>query len=159
MWLMSFIPVSMLEVIIYGIFTIGIISTIISLLLVDTMAKIIPGIFGYSKITQIVSICILSVGIYLHGSYSTEMGWRQQVSILEQQLKIAEEKSVIVNSNLEKNVVNNAKATKQRTKKIIKYIDREIIKYNNQCVIPDEAITVLNDAASMGQLHSEENSK
>lgn len=159
MWLMSFIPGNMLEIIIYVIITVGLFATAISLLFVDMLPRITPGIVAYNKIIQIVSIGVLSFGIYLQGAYSTEMVWQQKVTELEQKLQIAEEKSAVVNSNLEKKVVNNNNIIHRKANKTIEYIDREIIKYNNQCYIPQEVISVLNDAASMGHLYSEENSK
>lgn len=159
MWLASLFPISMLEVIIYFIITVGVISTSISLLFLDPLAKIIPTIFGYSKIVQIVSIIVLTWGIYLQGSYSTEIIWQKKVTELEQKLLIAQEKSAIVNSNLEKKVVKNNNIIHSKTNKTIEYIDREIVKYNNHCYISPEVITILNDAASMGHLYSEENFK
>jgi hypothetical protein len=39
---------------------------------------------------------------------------------------------------------------RQKGDDIIKYVDKEIVKYDNQCVIPEDVIRVYNEAATLG---------
>ena len=39
---------------------------------------------------------------------------------------------------------------RQKGDDIIRYVDKEIVKYDTQCVIPEDVIRVYNEAATLG---------
>lgn len=93
------------------------------------------------------------MGVYLEGSYSTEMSWRDRVRDLEQQVAAAEQRSNEVNEVIKTQTVTRTKVVKERGEEIVKYIDREVVKYDTKfapggiCEIPKEFITAHNRAA------------
>ena len=134
--------------IVNAILLMGIVGVVVSFFILDPVLKYVPPLRAYSKLLQIVSVLVLTLGVYLFGGMKTEQVWRERVKEVEARVVIAEGKSKEVIVQIETKVITKTRIVKQRGKDIIKYVDREIIKYDNQCVIPDEFIKVYNDAAS-----------
>jgi hypothetical protein len=76
-----------------------------------------------------------------------------KVKELEAKVVEAQTKSVVVNTKIVEKVITKQKVIKESGEDIIKYVDKEIIKYDvkfapgGQCEIPKEFITVHNKAA------------
>ena len=158
MWLLNFLPDSLLEIVVNTILILGVALTFISVILINPLLRFFPVLSGYNRVLQIFSIIILISGVYFKGGYSTEMLWREKVAELESKLKIAEAESENVKVVVEKKVVTNTKFVKQRTSSIIEYVDREIVKYDKSCIVPPDVVEVHNEAANMNKI-IEENSK
>jgi hypothetical protein len=85
------------------------------------------------------------------------MSWRDKVSKLEEQVKIAEQKSQETNTIIEEKVIEKTKVIKGKTEYITQYVDREvikkeeIIKYIEKCPVPKEIIDIHNQAAEMNK--------
>jgi len=148
MWLLTILPNSFMVFIVNAILLMGIVGVVVSFFILDPVLKYVPPLRAYSKLLQIVSVLVLTLGVYLFGGMKTEQVWRERVKEVEARVVIAEGKSKEVIVQIETKVITKTRIVKQRGKDIIKYVDREIIKYDNQCVIPDEFIKVYNDAAS-----------
>ena len=109
--------------------------------------RFIPVLAPQAKVIQVAGIILLVLGVYLRGGYSNEMVWRERVAELEAKIAVAEVESKEQNVKIEKKVVTKIEVVKQRGDDIVKYIDREITKYDNTCVIPKEFVKAHNDAA------------
>jgi len=48
-------------------------------------------------------------------------------------------------------VVKKTEYIKTRGKDVVQYIDREVTKYDNTCIIPKEFVKAHNDAAEMAK--------
>lgn len=155
MWLLQLFPSTFLEIIVHGILLVGIILTSVSILLITPLIRFFPRVSEYYRLVQILSVVILSVGVYLQGGYNTEMIWRQKVTELENKIKIAEEESDKVNEDIQAEVNTNVKNISERSKNIIKHVDRVVIKYEKQCPIPQEIIDIHNEAVNMNKLQGE----
>jgi hypothetical protein len=85
------------------------------------------------------------------------MAWRDKVAKLEEQVKIAEQKSQETNTVVEQKIVEKTKVIKGKTEYITRYLDREviknqeIIKYIEQCPVPKEIIDIHNQAADINK--------
>lgn len=90
---------------------------------------------------------MLTAGVYFRGGYGVEMAWRERVAEVEQKLKIAEQKSELLNDQLSAAAEKKTQVIRGRTEYIRTYIDREVAKYDNQCRIPEEFVRAHNDAA------------
>jgi hypothetical protein len=86
-------------------------------------------------------------GVYFYGGYSTEMQWRDKVEQLQEAVQIAEGKARETTTLVETKLVTKIKNIHTQGEEIVKYVDREIVKYDNQCKIPTEVVTALNAAA------------
>jgi hypothetical protein len=107
----------------------------------------IPLINQYRKPAQVLGIALLVLGIYFRGGYSVEQQWRERVAAVEAKLKQAEEQSAQANTKIETRVVKKTEYIKTRGADIVKYVDREVVKYDDACKIPQPFIRAHNDAA------------
>jgi hypothetical protein len=148
MWLLHFLPDGFILFIVYLILAAGAISTAASYLI-----KWIPGIAAYQLPMRVGGIILLICGVYFYGGYSTEMQWRDRVREVEAKVAAAEAQSKETNVQIVNKVVTKTQIIKTRGEDIVKYVDREVVKYDTkfapggECEIPKEFIKALNDAA------------
>jgi len=153
MWILNWLPAELLSLIINTVLIAGLVGTVAAFFLAKFLIRAIPTLSPYLSVIQIVSVAVLTAGVYLKGGYSTEIIWRERVAELEKQVAVAEAKSAQVNTKIETRVVTRTQVVKERGEEIIKYIDREIVKYDEKfvpggvCEIPQEFIRAHNDAA------------
>lgn len=141
MWILSFLPASFLLEIINTMFGIGLIGTIIFLIFGSKIS------LNWSSAWLAVFIGLLASSVYLKGGYSSELAWREKVNTLSAQIKEAEAKSEAATVIIEEKVVSQIKEVKIKGDKIVKYVDREVVKYDHSCVIPKEVVNAHNAAA------------
>ena len=148
MWLLHFLPDSFILFIVYLVLATGGILTAGSY-----VVKWIPGISAYKLPMRIGGIVLLICGVYFYGGYSTEMQWRERVLEMEAKVAAAEEQSKKENTKIVTKLVTKTQIVRTRGEDIVKYVDREIIKYDDKfakggaCEIPKEFIKAHNDAA------------
>jgi len=115
--------------------------------------KFIPVVNTYRLPIQIGSIIIFCVGIYWQGGYSVEQAWRERVEEMQAKVAAAETQSRDTNAKIVTKVVTKTQLIRTRGEEVIKYVDREIVKYDTkfaaggECEIPKEFIKAINDAA------------
>lgn len=79
--------------------------------------------------------------------------WEARVKEMEEKVAAAEVQSKEENIKIVEKVVNKVQIVKTRGQDIVKYVDREVVKYDTKfapggiCEIPKEFIKALNDAA------------
>ena len=79
--------------------------------------------------------------------------WEARVREMEEKVAAAEVQSKEENIKIVERVVNKVQIVKTRGEDIVKYVDREIVKYDTKfapggvCEIPKEFIKAHNDAA------------
>jgi len=93
------------------------------------------------------SIIVLSAGLFNYGMQVKDNQYKEKIEQLEQQVKIAEEKSKEVTEKIVIQYVTKEKIVQAKAKEVVKYIDREVVKYDSQCKIPEEVIFILNESA------------
>ena len=144
MWILQWLP----NWIFYGIFFAGLIG-----LLATFIMKFIPLVYVYRTPIQAVSILLIAIGTYMSGAISNEEAWQSRVKEMEAKVAEAEAKSQKVNVEVIEKVVKKTEYIKTRGQDIVKYIDKEIVKYDTkflpggQCEIPKEFIEAHNKAA------------
>ena len=148
MWLLHLLPTSLILWIVNTLLVVGIIGIVLGF-----FVKFIPVVNTYRLPIQIGSIIIFCVGLWWQGGYSVEQAWRERVEELEAKVAKAEEQSKSVNERIKTKVVTKIQIVKIRGEDQIKYIDREIVKYDEKfarggvCEIPREFIKAHNAAA------------
>ena len=114
-----------------------------------------PLLWQYQLPFKILGIALLVLGVYFRGGYGVEMAWRERVAEVEARLKAAEEQSANENIRIETKTVNRTRLIRERGEEIVKYVDREVVKYDTKfmpggiCEIPREFIKSHNDAAEV----------
>ena len=140
MWILKWLP----DWIFYGILFIGIIGYIATYLLRFIP---IPAIYMYKTPIQLVSIALIVIGVFMSGAIHNETAWIERVKELEAKIAEAESRSAEENVKIVEKIVTKIQVIRDRTDVGIKYIDREVVKYDNTCVIPKEFVKAHNDAA------------
>jgi uncharacterized protein YacL len=109
----------------------------------------LPALYLYKIPIQIVTVIIAAICIYLLGARANETKWQERVKALEAKVAEAEAKSQQVTKEIVEKVVVKNNIIKQRGEEIVKYVDREIVKYNNICEIPEPFVDAHNRAAGV----------
>lgn len=150
MWLLHFLPEGLISFIVHGLVFLGVIGVFLSFFVINKILRMMPVAANYYRTAQIVSVVILTLGVYLWGGYSMEMAYRERVAELQAQLEEAKKESGKVNTVIETKVVTQTKVIKQKGETIIQQVDK-IIPVEKDCAIPKEVIDVHNDAARMNK--------
>jgi len=147
MWMLTFVPDSLLLWIVNTILIVGAIGSFLSFFVLHKILNKFPALAPYHLLIQVVSAVLLVVGIYLKGGYSVEMDWREKVRIAEEKARIAEQQAAELNVKLDaeikkkqKVIVENRVIYQERIKEVAKIIDKE-------CKVAPEAIDIHNAAA------------
>jgi len=135
MWFLQFLP----HWIFYVILILGIIGVIAQ--------RFIPTY--YKTLVFSISLLALVFGLFMLGAIYENKSWVAKVKEMELKIAEAETKSQSENVKIVEKIVYQDRIIKQKGQDIVKYIDREIVKYDSQCVIPSEVINVLNDASAL----------
>lgn len=140
MWILRWIP----DWLFYIIPLIGVVGFLLTYLI-----KLIPipTVYMYKTPIQIVSAIVIFVGSFLCGANWNNNSWLEKVKELEEKVAIAEQQAREANTRIDE--ATQDKKTKIIEKQVVvkQYIDREVVKYDNQCVIPKEFVEAHNKAA------------
>ena len=138
MWILNFLP----DWIFHFILLAGIGGLIASYLM-----KFIPFVYMYKTPIQLVSVVAIVGSTFMIGAAWNNQAWRDRVAELEKKVAEAEVKSAEENVKIVTKFVTKIEIVRIKGEETIKYIDKEIIKYNDRCEIPNEVVNVLNSAA------------
>jgi hypothetical protein len=148
MWILHFLPDALILWICNIVLLAGILLTATAFFI-----RRIPVINQYRIPAQVLGIALLVMGVYWRGGYAIEMEWRERVAEVEARVAAAEAKSAEENVKIVTKVVTKTQVIRTRGETITKYIDREIVKYDEKfarggmCEIPQEFIKAHNSAA------------
>jgi hypothetical protein len=110
---------------------------------VTKFIKILPN----AQLIQAASAAVVAISIYMIGAISNNDAWLAKIKDLEIKVAAAEAKSATANSEIVEKTVVKTQIVKQRGQDIVKYVDREIVKFDANCVIPKDFVAVHNQAA------------
>jgi hypothetical protein len=142
MWILHFLPDS-------------IILAFCNILLLAGIALTVAGFFAH-RITfvsqyqfpfKIGGIALLVLGVYFRGGLAVEAEWRERVAAVEARLAVAEAASAAANRQIDTRVQKQVTSIRQRMTYVRQYVDREVVKYNDQCSIPQPFVDAHNRAA------------
>ena len=148
MWILHFLPNALILWFCNLLLLTGVVLTVAGF-----FAHRIPLIWQYQLPFKVLGIALLVLGVYFRGGYGVEMAWRERVAEVEARLKTAEEQSTKENTRIETKTVNRTRLIRERGEEIVKYVDREVVKYDTKfmpggiCEIPREFIKAHNDSA------------
>ena len=109
--------------------------------------KSIPLLNQYRVPAQILGIALLTLGVYFRGGLAVETEWRERVAAVEAKLAQAEKVSAEANTQIESKSQKKTTEIRQRTTYIRQYVDREVVRYDVGCTIPESFIRAHNMAA------------
>ena len=144
MWILHFLPDSVILWFCNILLLTGIVATVAGF-----FAHRIPVLGQYQLAVKIAGIALLVLGVYFRGGVAVEQQWRERVAAVEARLAEAEKVSAQANTQIETKVQKKTTEVRQRTQYIRQYVDREVVKYDAGCVIPEPFIRAHNDAAEV----------
>ena len=134
MWILQFLP----NWIFYLLLLTG-----VAALLVTHFVKVLPN----AQLIKLASVATVIVSIYMIGAISNNDAWLAKIKDLEVKVAEAEAKSAAANTDIVEKIVVKTQVIKQRGQDIVRYVDREVVKYDTTCVIPKEFVVIHNKAA------------
>ena len=107
----------------------------------------LPLLWQYQLPFKVLGIALLTLGVYFRGGLAVEQQWRERVAAVEARLAKAEKASAEANVQIDSKTQKQTAQIRQRTEYIRQYVDREVVKYDNQCVIPEPFVQAHNRSA------------
>jgi uncharacterized membrane protein YeaQ/YmgE (transglycosylase-associated protein family) len=147
MWMLSFVPDSLLIWIVNTILIIGAIGSFLSFFVLHKLLNKIPALAPYYLLIQVVSAVLLIAGIYFKGGYDVEASWRDKIRVAQEKAALAEQQAKEANVKLDAEIKKKQQVVKENT---IVYRDRirEVEKIiDKECKVAPEAIDIHNAAA------------
>jgi len=141
MWMLAFIPDSIIHGFVNSVFYAGIIASLLGF--VFNFGFLRP----YRLLVQVLGIMLLVAGVYFKGGYEVEMQWRARAAELQAKIDAATVKSQETNTVIQTKVVTKIKRVKEVQVKLQKEIVEKEKIINGECVVPKEAVEILNKAA------------
>ena len=142
MWILHFLPDSIILAFCNILLLTGIVATAAGF-----VAHRIAVLWQYQLAFKLGGILLLVLGVYFRGGLAVEQDWRERVVTVEARLAQAEAASADANRTIETKTQQRVTQIRQRMTYVKQYVDREVVKYNDQCVIPEPFIRAHNDAA------------
>jgi hypothetical protein len=143
MWILSFIPDSILQLAVFGTLCTG-----IGLYLGGLLMNFWPATRPYREPVRIIATVLTIVGAYFYGSYDTEMTWRKRVEDMQAKVAVAEEKSKTANVTIDNKIQTKTKVVHD-VQVVVKERIREIAaKADAECKVDPEIVKSLNKAAT-----------
>jgi hypothetical protein len=144
MWLMNFLP----DWIFHAILLAGVLGLLASFVL-----GFIPAISTYRLPIQVGAILLVIFGVWFEGAMSNQAEWEARVKDLQVKVAEAEAKSQETNVQIVTKTVKQLELVRTRGEDIIRYVDREVvkdqevIKFVENCPIPEIIVSTHNAAA------------
>jgi DNA-binding protein YbaB len=107
----------------------------------------IPMVYMYKTPIQLGSIALIVIGTFMSGAIYDNNAWMDRVREMQEKVAKAEEESKQANEKIDEATKNQKIKIQEKQVVIKQFIDREVTKYDNQCVIPQEFIDAINKAA------------
>lgn len=139
-WILTVVP----EIVIHLILAVGLVG-----LFVAAFISKILFVSQYKLPIQIVSLILALTGVYLEGALGYKQSVAVEVAELKQKLAEAEAKSAQTNTEIVEKIYKDTEIIREKGKTITQYIDREVVKYDDTCIVPDEVINAHNMAATL----------
>ena len=147
MWILQWLP----NWIFYAVLLTGVFGLVASYLI--RFLTFLPFLYIYKTPIQLSSIAAIVIGTFMAGAIHDNEKWEARVKEMEEKVAAAEAQSKEENIKIVEKVVTKVQVVKTRGQDIVKYVDREIVKYDTkfapggECEIPKEFIKAHNDAA------------
>lgn len=139
-WILTVVP----DIFIHIVLGVGLVA-----LFAATFVGKLPFIAQYKLPIQIIALLLSLTGVYLEGALAYKQSVALEVAELKVKLAQAEAKSAQTNTEIVEKIVKDTEVIRLKGKTITEYVDREVTKYDNTCIIPTEVINAHNMAATL----------
>ncbi len=140
MWILKWLPDWIFYVILFA----GVIGYLATYLIKYIP---VPFVYMYKTPIQLGSVAAIVIGTFMSGAIYDNNAWLDRVHEMEAKVAKAEQESKEANTKIDNKTQETKTKIVEKQVLIKQYVDREVTKYDNQCIIPKEFIKALNDAA------------
>jgi hypothetical protein len=144
MWILEWLP----NWIFYAILLIGLLGYVATYLLRFIP---LPVLYMYKTPIQVVSIFFIVIGVYMSGSITNNEAWEAKVRQVEAKLAEAEARGAIETVKIVEKIVVQEKIVRERGQNTVQYIEKEVVRYDNTCPIPEAFIESHNRSVGGGK--------
>jgi len=129
---------------------VGILVGVLIILVTSILTDVIPAIYNIP--VKLVALLLCIFGVWFHGYSTNQEVWEEKVDQVQLELEKLRAESQTENIKLVEKVIVKTKIVKERGDEVVKYVDREVVKYDvkfapgGECDIPKEFIKAHNDA-------------
>ena len=144
MWYISLLP----SIVFHAILAAGLLCIFVSMVL-----KVVPFVSTYYIPIRIVGFVLFVLGVYFEGGLGIQAAMMERVKEMEAKVAAAEAESKKENIKIQEKIVYKQQIVREKGAEVIKYIDREIVKYDTKfapggiCELPKEFFISHNEAA------------
>ena len=142
MWLLNWLPDSLLHLVVMGTMLSGIVLYVLGIFI-----SFVPPALPYKEPIKFFAIVLLVAGVYAYGSYDNEMSWRAKEADLKAKIAVSEAQAKTANEALAAEIARRDKIIKDSQAAIKARIQKEAEQIDANCIVSDNAISILNDAA------------
>jgi len=142
MWVLHFLPDSIILWFCNILLLAGIVAVAAGF-----VAHRIPVLWSYQLGFKLGGIALLVLGVYFRGGLAVETEWRERVATVESRLAQAEKASAEATKRIDAKTQKKIASVRERTQYIRQYVDREVVKYDAGCAIPEPFVRAHNTAA------------
>ena len=146
MWLLHFIPDSLIHFIVFMTMFSG-----LALYVLGIFISFVPPALPYKEPIKFFAVVLMVLGVYGYGSYDNEMSWRAREADLKHQVEISEQKAQTANEALATEIARANQKIKDTQAKIKDNIKNHAAEMDANCKVPKIAIDQINDAARRSQ--------
>lgn len=139
-WILALVP----SLLIHLVLAFGLMA-----LFIATFVGKIPFIRQYKLPIQILVLVLSATGIYLEGALGYKESVANEVAQLKTKLAQAEAQGAKVNTQIVEKVVKDTQIIRLKGKTVTEYVDREVVKHDQECKLPSEVIKAHNMAATL----------
>jgi hypothetical protein len=107
----------------------------------------LPFIKKYALALKLLGVTALSLALYLEGGLADYKEWELRVKEMEAKVAEAQVESSKKNTEIVEKIVYKDKVIKEKAVTVKQYIDREVVKYDETCKIPEAVVRAHNAAA------------
>lgn len=138
MWILNFLPFWVFHLVVLA----GAAGLIIGVVL-----KMIPFVSTYRLPIQVLSLTLLTFGLFMEGAIYNQKEWEARVKEMEQKVAIAEEKAKVANGKIEYKFIDKVRVVNDVQVIVQEKIKEVATVIDAQCKLTPEAIDLLNAAA------------
>lgn len=114
----------------------------LALFLVTKYLRAVP----YSQVVHYLCIPVFTLSLFFIGANWNNNYWLAKVKEVEAKLAVAEAESAKENTKIVEKIVTKRELVRVQGNEIIKYVDREVVKYDQNCQIPEPVVEAHNKA-------------
>jgi hypothetical protein len=117
--------------------------------LIGLFISYLPQVKTYELLIKSFAYTIIAATIFTLGMLYCENTWKQAASELQSKINVMAAESKVVNDVIKEKTTTQIQIVRIRGEDVVKYIDREVVKHDNTCVIPQTFVDVHNRAAEV----------